>query len=202
MTRALLGMILLVVAAAGCGDAAQDAGQTTTTTVNDTTTTTVDDTTTTTTPTTTTAGATRNCTNPEAGYSVEYPSDWATNSGETTPRCSYFHPRPFEVPPATEVFDLAVAISVQPVALETVSEQYGPDELEETTIADRQAVRVESVSTGEALLPEGIESYLYAVDLDGETLVAVTYNVDDLDYEHNKDVLDRMMETLELNSTT
>jgi hypothetical protein len=62
----------------------------------------------------------------------------------------------------------------------------------------RPAVRAETVSTGDGLLPEGIRSYRYAVDLDGRTLVAVTRDVEGLDYAGNQDVVDAMMASLEL----
>ncbi len=43
-----------------------------------------------------------------------------------------------------------------------------------------------------------MRSYRYAVDLDGRTLVAVTRDVEGLDYGRNQDVLDAMMESLEV----
>jgi hypothetical protein len=142
------------------------------------------------------------CTNDEDGYTVEYPSGWSTNAGEVVPPCRFFHPEPFGVPEATEVIGLAVTVSVEPVPFERVS---GSDDLteeelsrEETTVAGRPAVRVETVSTGDGLLPEGIRSYRYAVDLDGRTLVAVTRDVEGLDYAGNQDVVDAMMASLEL----
>lgn len=118
------------------------------------------------------------------------------------PPCRFFHPEPFEVPEATEVIGLAVTVSVEPVAFERVSgsDDLTEDELsrEETTVAGRPAVRVETVSTGDGLLPEGIRSYRYAVDLDGRTLVAVTRDVEGLDYAANQDVVDAMMDSLDL----
>jgi hypothetical protein len=69
---------------------------------------------------------------------------------------------------------------------------------EGTTVAGRRAVRVEVEATGQALLPEGVRSYRYHVDLGDRTLSATTHDVDNLDYEANKRILDQMMQTVEL----
>lgn len=69
---------------------------------------------------------------------------------------------------------------------------------EETTVAGRQTVRVKVQSTGDALLPEGVHSYRDHVDVDGGTLTATTHDVGDVGYEANKDIVDQMMESLEL----
>ncbi|MEX0836187.1 MAG: hypothetical protein WD010_08860 [Nitriliruptor sp.] len=66
----------------------------------------------------------------------------------------------------------------------------------EVTVADRDAVVIERRSEGEALLPEGEESYTYIVDLDGSILVAATSSVGDTDHDRDQEILDRMMETL------
>lgn len=217
VVRTLGVVVVLVMAASACGDATDEAIETTTTTsvlelsISSTTTNTT--TTTTEAPdavTSTTMAPEvelgQSCTDQGARYSVEYPAGWSTNSGEVSPPCSYFHPEPFEVPEATEVFDLAITLRVESVAYETVSEPdvFGERELSRTgtTIDGRRAVRVETESTGELLLPEGVRSYRYAVDLDGETFVAATFGVEALDFETNKDVLDQMMDSLDLTTGT
>ena len=146
---------------------------------------------------------TQSCTNTEGRYQVGFPEGWYTNEGRVVPPCRYFHPEPFEVPPQTEVVGLAVSVGVDNVefARVTQGEPHAERQLsrEEITVAGRQAVRIEARSTGEALLPDGVRGYRYHVDVEGGTLTAATYDVDDLDYEENKRVLDRMMETVELN---
>ncbi|HWH36010.1 MAG TPA: hypothetical protein VNT56_11920 [Acidimicrobiales bacterium] len=143
------------------------------------------------------------CRRPRGFFSVAYPPDWSTNTGEVSPPCTFFHPEPFTVPEATEVVDLAVMLRVERVPFETVGEP-GETERElsrrQTTVAGAPAVVVEAESTGDALLPAGVRTYRYAVDLDGQTLVAATYAVGGLDYETNKGVLDRMMESLTLST--
>lgn len=146
-----------------------------------------------------TVPAERQCTNPAAGYTLAYPREWHTNTGEVLPVCSLFHPDDFEVPERTETTGVAISVSREPVAFEFVTgEQPGRRELleEETTVAEHPAVRLEYVATGEALLPEGTPVYEYLVDLDGETLIATLRGLGSLDFEASKDVLDGMMESL------
>lgn len=200
MTLRSLVLALALTVAVGCGD---DEGSGATTTAPELTTATTS-TTSTTSSTASTTGVElgQTCTSADGGYAVEYPTGWSTNEGDVTEPCRFFHPEPFEVPQATEVFGLAVTIGVEPVPFERVGAPDGmvEEELsrEETTVAGRPAVVVETESTGEGLLPEGVRSYRYAVDLDGRTLVAVTRDVEGLDYGRNQDVLDAMMESLEV----
>lgn len=199
----VLALALTVVV--GCGD--DEEADTTTTGAGPTTTSTTSATTTTTSTTSTTGvELAQTCTSTEGGYAVDYPDGWSTNEGDVTSPCRFFHPEPFEVPEATEVFGLAVTIGVEPVPFERVAapDGMGEEELsrQETTVAGQPAVLVETESTGEALLPEGVRSYRYAVDLDGRTLVAVTRDVEGLDYGRNQDVLDAMMSSLELLSSS
>lgn len=196
----VLALVLTVVVGCGGDDDASD----TTTTAADPTTTSATPTTSAATSTTSATGIelTQTCTGAEGGYAVDYPAGWSTNDADVVSPCRFFHPEPFEVPEATEVFGLAVTIGVEPEPFERVAapDGMGEEELsrEETTVAGRPAVRVETESTGEALLPEGVRSYRYAVDLDGRTLVGVTRDVEGLDYGDNQKVLDAMMSSLEL----
>ena len=193
----------LLTSAVGCdsGEAPSTSSSTTTMTTATTSTST-----TATTPSTSTAtdAPTQTCSNTEAGYSIDYPAGWSTNAGDVTPPCRYFHPQPFEVPEATEVIGLAVTIDVEEVPFEVVvaPDKLGEQELdrEETTVAGRPAVRVETVSTGEALLPEGVRSYQYAVDLGASTLIAVTRDVEGLDYAGNRHILDQMVAGIEVST--
>lgn len=69
---------------------------------------------------------------------------------------------------------------------------------ERTTIDGRDAVRMESETTGDGLHPPGIRSYEYFVDLGGSTVIAVTYDAGNLPFEHKRRVLDAMMSTFDL----
>ncbi|HYY75456.1 MAG TPA: hypothetical protein VE644_03945, partial [Gaiellaceae bacterium] len=69
---------------------------------------------------------------------------------------------------------------------------------EETRIDGRRAVRRVTESTGQALFPEGVRGLEYLVDLDGGTLVASTYDVGDLRFPRNRDVLATMVQTLRI----
>ncbi len=141
------------------------------------------------------------CANEEDGFVVHYPADWHTNSGEVATECSYFNPEPFEVPEATEFFGAAIDIRREPADLEAIA---GEDpatrvvESEEVQVAGRPAVRRETEATGRALLPEGTRTYQYLVDVDGETLVLATHDLDDHHFAQAREVLDDMAATLEL----
>ena len=145
--------------------------------------------------------ATERCTNEEDGYSVAFPASWHTNEGETVAPCSFFHPDAFEVPERTETLGVAILISREPVAFAAVAaEQPTRRDVtrEELTVSARPAVRLEYVATAEGLLPEGTPVYEVLVDVDGSTLIASTQGLDDLDFDANKEVLDRMVESLRL----
>ncbi len=203
----LVAVLSLVAAACGNGGdpGADDSTGTTSTTTTSTTTTTTSGNETTTSTQADGAVLAQSCTNAEDGYSIQFPEGWFTNEGEVVPTCRYFHPQAFEVPEATEVFDLAVTVRVDDVPFTRVASEgdsLGERVLsrEETTVAGHQAVRVEAESTGDALLPEGVRSYRYHVEVDDGTLTATTHDVGDLDYEANKEILDEMMKTLELDA--
>ena len=149
----------------------------------------------------TTVEETIQCTNEEDGFTVAYPPDWHTNTGEVAPTCSFFHPEPFDLPEASEAVGIAIRVDREPVAFEDAA---GPSparevlEREETTVAGRPAVRLEYEATGDGLLDRGTRGVDYLVDLDGETLVASTLDVGGLDFERNVQVLDELVDTIEL----
>lgn len=140
------------------------------------------------------------CENPDAGYAVRYPAGWHTNDGAVTAPCSFFHPDPFELPEASEPPPLAVSISREPIALADLAGESPATRVlasEEVEVAGRPALRRETESTGDGLLPAGVRSLEYLVDLDGETLVAATRSHGGLAFERNGEVLQEMMATLE-----
>lgn len=142
------------------------------------------------------------CEDPEVGYRMSYPSDWRTNDGEVVPTCRLFDPQPIEVEPQTEVpLDIAVAVRTTDVSLETFATEDEAAEVltsRSTTVDGHEAVVVEARSTGEAMLPEGVRSYRYAVDLGDRRLVAITHDVGEPAYEDTRKVLDQMMDTIDL----
>jgi len=147
------------------------------------------------------AGLAERCENPDAGYAVRYPAGWHTNDGSVTAPCSFFHPEPFELPEASEPPPLAVSISREPIALADLTRGSPATRVvarEEVEIAGRPAVRRETESTGDGLLPAGVRGLEYLVDLDGETLVAATRSQGGLDFERNGELLQEMVATLEL----
>jgi hypothetical protein len=142
------------------------------------------------------------CTNATVGYEIAFPAEWETNTGEVMPECSLFDPEPIRVEPATELpYDIAVSIREEPIAFETFTgEMRGRRELtrENTTVGGRRAARMESESTGEGLLPEGIRSYQYIVDLGGSVLLLSTHDIGYPPYHQTVRVLDDMARTLRL----
>ena len=146
-------------------------------------------------------GLAERCENPDAGYAVYYPAGWQTNDGSVTAPCSLFHPEEFELPEASEPPPLAVSISRERVAFADVTRESPATRVvasEEVEVAGRAALRRETESTGDGLLPAGVRSLEYLVDLDGETLVAATRSQRGLDFERNGEVLQEMVATLEL----
>jgi hypothetical protein len=145
------------------------------------------------------------CTNEQYGFTIRYPEGWHTNDEGPLPACSFFHPSEFDIPEATEVTEFAVMTRREPVELERIAGEdpgvrvLDRDDLE---VDGRPAVRRLAEATGEGLFPEGLQYTQFFVDLNGETLVLETYDVDGLDYEANVDVLEEMVASLELDAAT
>lgn len=143
------------------------------------------------------------CESAEAGYNVDYPAGWETNSGDVLPPCSLFDPESAETEAGTEIStDIAVAITVQPVSLEEIR---SGDSLGQTTLQEREetlngraAVRSEQESTGEGLYPPGLVSTQWLVSANGETISASTYDSGEMPYGEKQDILDEMIASLEV----
>lgn len=138
-------------------------------------------------------------------YSVPYPAEWNTNTGEVIAECRVFHPEQIELEEATEIgFHWGVLMQIEDVPFDVVAEEedrleYSEINVEETTLDGRRAAVIEAVGSGEALLPEGARTYQYVVELEAEgVLIGSTYDIGDLDFEQERAVLDRMMDGLEL----
>jgi len=132
-------------------------------------------------------------------YAIDYPEGWHTNSGDVADAaCGWFSPDPFEVEPATELLT-EIVMYIDPVAYEDVLDSPGIEdasERSETTVDGFPATRIERPSDGPSIEP-GTMATQYYIDLgDGETMIATTYDLEDFDYEINRDILDAMIESL------
>lgn len=190
-----LAVVALLGGACGAEQQASDEPTTTTSSAPATTITTA--------TTATTAAAEPMETCEASNYRISYPADWSTNDPARVGPCRFFHPEPFVVPVATEALELAVSVGVEAIAYDQAQDSLGPPaarvrSTEDVTVAGRPAVRALVEATGEALLPEGVLSYQYFVDLGDETMVATTMDISAAGtFESNRDVLDEMMATVE-----
>lgn len=144
------------------------------------------------------------CENPVGGYEVSYPPDWETNEDdELMDDCRVFDTPPLELPdqPQDLSLDYGVTIAVDNVPFDVATgEDIGAtvESSEETEVDGLPAVRQETVGTGEALIPEGVATTTWFVDLGDATLIATSYDVGEPPYEEKVAVLDRMMASMEL----
>lgn len=163
------------------------------------------------TPGTTTPALGASCTNSELGITISHPEGWHTNRGEVLPACSVFDPEPFELEEGTEIpLDLAVVLQGSDRQFATYADaddQPGTRELErrESTIDGRDAVAMLLEATEDApLLEPGTHLYRWAVDTGVDemtavsTLLLVTYDRGEPDFDEKRRVLDAMVEGLEL----
>ncbi|MCF6744853.1 hypothetical protein E9529_11290 [Blastococcus sp. KM273128] len=144
------------------------------------------------------------CESPE-GYAVSYPESWEVNPGTEVPACSLFSPDSFEVPPATDARVAPISVRVEGIPFDRLVTTGRGEELsrEELTIDGRPAVRVERVTAGEGLWPQGLPVTRVVVDLGADdessrALVLNTVGLPRFDYPRNVEVLDRMVASLTL----
>lgn len=143
------------------------------------------------------------CTNPEHGFSVSYPAGWHTNSGDVIAPCTAFDPDPVEIPPQSEMpFEISIVFDVEEVPLGEVTR---PSEFEDILFSERltggsrDVMLVETESTGQGLAPPGMRSLRFAIDMgDDRTLVATTHDSNEAEYERDKEILRRMVNSLDL----
>ncbi len=145
------------------------------------------------------------CTNEAIGYTVSYPVGWQTNSGDVVKQCQIFDSRSIQLRERSEDFDEAVYFDLENVPFERIlnAPSKGLRELSrrETTVGDRRAVVTETESTGLTLLPKGVRSYKYTIDFNNKTLIVVTYDVKSQNYQRNKKVLDKMIESIKFSNS-
>lgn len=148
---------------------------------------------------------TATCAAPERGYALEFPETWFTNDAGIAEPCRFFHPEPFTVVPRTEAPGLAISVRLNPVSFAEVTPPPEGSPAEKVverrtaTIDGRPAVRVETLATGSAMLPEGTRAVSWFVDASDATLVATTSEATDVGrFEDNVEVLDTMMRSLQV----
>lgn len=117
------------------------------------------------------------CTNNRARYAIGYPAGWYTTHLDAAQACEYFDPEAFEIVPGTEfpptaLFAAQTSESVA-VYVETITDRmfFETVRREDTTVAGRAAVLVETVATGEGENEPGERRYGYVIDRDGRAFV-------------------------------
>lgn len=141
------------------------------------------------------------CTNETIGYTVRYPSGWMTNSGGVLPQCQVFDDGAVQLKEATEDFDEAIYFDLERIPFNELTNNSGSPtsrvlSRRQTSVAGRQAVVKETESSGRGLLLAGRRTYQYLIDFDNRTLVVKTYDMPNQPYQKNKQVLDRMVNSL------
>jgi hypothetical protein len=137
------------------------------------------------------------------GFRISYPVGWFASEGDPELACRFFHPDPFEVPPATE-FSGLIAVGILPAQ--------GPfDELlagwtdplfatvlsrRDVTIDERPAVEIETEATGEGLDAAGTKTFAYLVDLNGEGFVLTTAGFSGAAYARYRAAVEAMASSL------
>jgi hypothetical protein len=135
------------------------------------------------------------CQNLRDGYQLIYPDEWYTNTEfrDVAP-CSWFSPTFYEVDDSGEVPE-EIAITIEWIPGDSGSVE-DPIHREFGMVGGQNAVRIEYE-----------DSYLYQIQLgptpeEGPNLVASTSRDMGGDYELNKAVLDRLMQTIEFIGST
>jgi hypothetical protein len=149
------------------------------------------------------------CTNDEFGFTVSYPGDWWANEEvvpedpalSPIPACTYFGEQPVELRPNAGVSDeVAIIVGLADEPLGDYQPPYEVVESREATVDGRRATVEEGVWTEDTVFFAADDrSYGYSIHLpSGETLRVSTSSTATLGaYEDHKQILDRMMETLE-----
>lgn len=139
-----------------------------------------------------------------SGYTVSYPEDWFTEDRSDGARCRFFHPEPFEVPVASEATAIAIVLRMEDIPYDDLLVELDRSRAEELVtrsdveVDGRAATVVLAEATGRALLPEGAQAYRYLIDIGGPTLVASALDTAGGNFEDHRQVLDRMMSSLQI----
>ena len=145
--------------------------------------------------------AEQRCDHPTQGYSIFFPADWFVAGGDGIEPCTFFHPEPLVLTPNSEATGVAIRAEVRDVPFDQARQDAmaeGEQTLQEQTVAERAAVRLEGVLTEEVLLPAGTRTTTWLVELDAGTLLLTTDDAGEDDYDVAVGVLDAMAESLEI----
>jgi hypothetical protein len=148
------------------------------------------------------SGPWQHCVHGQGGFTVEFPAAWQTNDGSVMDPCVLFDPATIEVPYASELpADIAVGLHLEDVGYDRVAgETFGILVLsrEEVRVAGRRGQRRLIEHTGDGLFDAGTRSWQYIADWgEGRTLIAVSHDVGEPDFETKRRVLDEMVTRLQ-----
>lgn len=146
----------------------------------------------------------RQCSEPDAGYTLTYPAGWFTVEDGPVP-CRFFHPEPFRLPARTEASWIAVNIQLAPVAFDEIVRSDGSRittgvlSRREVDVGGRRGVRTVRTTSGAGLLPSGLRIVTWYVDGGDATLVGTTSEAAAAGtFAGNVEVLDGMMASAEV----
>ncbi|MGI8657781.1 MAG: hypothetical protein ACR2K4_03285 [Candidatus Limnocylindria bacterium] len=138
------------------------------------------------------------CQNPSAGYQLEFPEDWWTNTAiGNVPACSWFSPTFYEVPDPSLVPDeIAIEIFLLQGGRGYLREILSSEEI--VVVGTQEAFRLEIDGTADG---GSGRTYEYVVQLgptpeQGPNLIARTDTAMGGTFELNRGVLDRIMATM------
>lgn len=143
------------------------------------------------------------CENDELRFAVTYPGDWWANpridgdGPQPIPACTYFAPDEVDLQPGTDdLTGVAIRFDLVGPDVSRSGEVISEDQV---TVDGRIAVRVELEPQPQpGFVPEGARIFRYLVPLNGSDLVATADDIHHDAYEENKEILDRMMQTIEI----
>lgn len=141
------------------------------------------------------------CEGPDGQVTVDYPDGWYTPEDGEPGACRFFGEDEFDVDEAIGGAPIStLQIVIEPAELdELLGDELGLEEQErdELDLAGRRTVRQRSESTGEAMLPDGVLTERYLVDLDGDTLIITTHADDAETLDERRPVLEAMARNIE-----
>ena len=150
------------------------------------------------------SGLTNTCTSAAPAFTVEYPRGWSASAGPDLD-CRFFHPKPFQLVEGTDAFALAVSIQPRQGRYEAVLNGATDPSLvrvlssEDATIGGRwPGVLLEVQVTDPGIFPRGTRLYGYIAEVAGRAWIIQTIDWEDLDYNTNKAVVDRMASSIEI----
>lgn len=152
-------------------------------------------------PRSTAPAAAQRCAHPTERYTVTFPADWHVAAQPDIEACSFFDPEPLALEPATEADRVAIRLDVLTEPFEQAHRMVagdGEQTAREELVGGRQAARFEGETDGEGMLPPGLATTTWIVDLGSRTLLLTTDEAGADDYAAAVDVLDAMARSVEV----